>query len=115
MTRELAAWPPAEGGRAPGQHLNRQGFMNILQQAARRLEPFEALDKVAKPWRGRSAARSGRPWCGTCSAAPTWDIPLHPVLTDLPIGAWMMSALLAAADLWSPPASRPPCRQRRRG
>ena len=25
--------------------------------------------------------------------------PLHPVLTDLPIGAWMMSALLAAADL----------------
>src|SRR6201981_4273154 len=23
-TRELAAWPPAEGGRAPGQHLNRE-------------------------------------------------------------------------------------------
>jgi hypothetical protein len=58
MTRELAAWPPAEGGRAPGQHLNRRGFMNTLQQAARRLEPLEALDKVAKPWRGRSAARS---------------------------------------------------------
>jgi hypothetical protein len=35
--------------------------MNILQQAARWLEPLEALDKMAKPWRGRSAARSGRP------------------------------------------------------
>ena len=40
---------------------------------------------------------------------------LHPALTDLPIGAWMMSALLAAADLWSPPPPRPPCRPRRRG
>ena len=40
--------------------------MNILHQAARRLERLEALDKVARP------------------------------LTDLPIGAWAMSALDAA-------------------
>jgi hypothetical protein len=45
--------------------------MNILQQAARRLERLEALDKVAKPLAGAV----GRAWCATCSAAPTWGIP----------------------------------------
>jgi hypothetical protein len=74
--------------------------MNILQQAARRLARLEALDKVAKPLARRSAARCGRRWCATCSAAPTWGIPLH--LTDLPIGAWVMSARS------TPPAARPP-------
>ena len=48
--------------------------MNILQQAARRLERLEALDKVAKPLAGGPAARCGRAWCATCSAAPTWGI-----------------------------------------
>jgi hypothetical protein len=45
--------------------------MNILHQAARRLERLEALDKVAKPLAGAV----GRAWCATCSAAPTWGIP----------------------------------------
>ena len=48
-------------------------------------------------WPGRSAARCGRAWCATCSAAPTWGIPLPPMLTDLPIGAWVTSAPLDAA------------------
>jgi len=64
--------------------------MNILHQAARRLERLEALDKVARP------------------------------LTDLPIGAWAMSALDAAGGpaaegpptFWSPSAWWPPRRPR---
>ena len=43
-------------------------------------------------------ARYDRAWCATCPAAPAWGIPLHPVLTALPMGAWVMSALLDAAD-----------------
>ena len=70
--------------------------MNSLHQAARRLERLEALDNVAKPLAGRSTARCGRAWCATCSAALTWGILLHPMLTDLPIGVWVMSALLDA-------------------
>jgi hypothetical protein len=75
--------------------------MNILQQVARRLERLEALDKVARPLAGAV----GRAWCATCSAAPPGH-PLHPVLTELPIGAWVMSALLDAAG--GPAAEGPP-------
>jgi hypothetical protein len=73
--------------------------MNILQQAARRLERLEALDKVAKPL-ARTVGRAVRPTVVRNLLTGT-DLghPLHPVLTDLPIGAWMMSALLDAADL----------------
>ena len=73
--------------------------MNILQQAARRLERLEALDKVAKPL-ARTVDRAVRPTVVRNLLTGT-DLghPLHPVLTDLPIGAWMMSALLDAADL----------------
>jgi hypothetical protein len=73
--------------------------MNIVQQAARRLERLEALDKVAKPL-ARTVGRAVRPTVVRNRLSGT-DLghPLHPVLTDLPIGAWMMSALLDAADL----------------
>ncbi len=71
--------------------------MNILQQAARRLERLEALDKVAKPLAG-AAGRAVRPRVvrNLLSGADLGD-PLHPMLTDLPIGAWVSSALLDAA------------------
>jgi len=69
--------------------------MNILQQAARRLERHEALDRVAGPLAGAA----GRAWCATCSAAPTSGIPCPPMLTDLPIGAWVMSAPLDAPEV----------------
>ena len=75
--------------------------MNIVQQVARRPERLEALDKVARPLAGAV----GRAWCATCSAAPPGH-PLHPVLTDLPIGAWVMSAPLDAAG--GPAAEGPP-------
>jgi nitrite reductase/ring-hydroxylating ferredoxin subunit len=71
--------------------------MNILQQTVRRLERLEALDKVAKPLAG-AVRRAVRPRAVRNLFSGT-DLghPLHPVLTDLPIGAWVMSALLDAA------------------
>jgi hypothetical protein len=48
--------------------------MNILQQAARRLERLEAQDKVAKPLAGGGRPRGAAARCATCSAAPTWGI-----------------------------------------
>jgi nitrite reductase/ring-hydroxylating ferredoxin subunit/uncharacterized membrane protein len=71
--------------------------MNILQQTARRLERLEALDSLAKPLAG-AVGRAVRPRVVRNLLSGT-DLghPLHPMLTDLPIGAWVMSALLDAA------------------
>ena len=71
--------------------------MNILHQAARRLERLEALDKVARPLAG-AVGRAVRPRVVRNLLSGT-DLghPLHPMLTDLPIGAWVMSALPDAA------------------
>jgi hypothetical protein len=76
--------------------------MNILRQTVRRLERLEALDKVAGPLAG-AVGRAVRPRVVRNLLSGT-DLghPLHPVLTDLPIGAWVMSALLDAAG--GPPA-----------
>ena len=71
--------------------------MNILRQTVRRLERLEALDKVAKPL-AATVHRSVRPRAVRNLLSGTYQGErLHPVLTDLPIGAWMMSALLDAA------------------
>lgn len=68
--------------------------MNILHQAVRRLERLEALDKVAKPLAG-AVGRVVQPRVVRNLLSGT-DLghPLHPMLTDLPVGAWVMSALL---------------------
>lgn len=72
--------------------------MNIVRQTVRRLERIEALDKVAKPL-AAAVSRAVRPRALRNLLSGTYlGHPLHPVLTDLPIGAWMMSALLDAAD-----------------
>ena len=95
--------------------------MNIVQQAAPRLEPLEALDKVAKPLAGGGRPRGAAARGAQPAQRHRPGHPLHPVLTDLPIGAWVMSALLDAAGgpaaegppvCWSPPAWWPPCRPR---
>ena len=71
--------------------------MNIVRQVVRRLEGLEALDRVAGPLAG-AVGRAVRPrlvrnlLSGTCLGHP-----LHPVATDVPIGAWLMAALLDAA------------------
>ena len=71
--------------------------MNILQQAARRPERLEALDKVARPL-ARTVGRAVRPRVvRNLPSGADLGHPLHPVLTDPPTGAWVMSALLDAA------------------
>jgi nitrite reductase/ring-hydroxylating ferredoxin subunit len=70
--------------------------MNILRRTVRRLERFEALDKVAKPLAG-AVGRAVRPRIVRNLLSGTYlGEPQHPVLTDLPIGAWVMSAMLDA-------------------
>ena len=71
--------------------------MKILQQTVRRLERLEALDKVAKPL-AEAVGRAVQPRLVRNLLSGT-DLgePLHPMLTDLPIGAWVMSALLDTA------------------
>ena len=71
--------------------------MNVLHQTVRRLERLEVLDKVAKPL-AETVGCAVRPRVVRNLVSGTnMGHPLHPVLTDLPIGAWMMSALLDAA------------------
>ena len=71
--------------------------MDILNRAVRRLERLEALDKVARPL-ARAVGRAVRPRVVRNLLSGTGlGHPLHPVLTDLPIGAWVMAALLDAA------------------
>ncbi|MDQ3763098.1 MAG: Rieske 2Fe-2S domain-containing protein [Actinomycetota bacterium] len=59
-----------------------------------RIERFAALDKVAKPVRGL-VGRVVRPrWLRNLLSGTNLGHPVHPVLTDVPIGAWSMSTLL---------------------
>ena len=68
-----------------------------MQQVTRRLERIEALDKVAKPLAG-AVGRAVRPrMLRNLFSGTDLGHPLPPVLTDLPIGAWVVSALLDAA------------------
>jgi nitrite reductase/ring-hydroxylating ferredoxin subunit len=71
--------------------------MNILRKTVRRLERLEALDKVARPLT-ETVGRAVRPRMVRNLLSGTYlGEPQHPVLTDLPIGAWVMSALLDTA------------------
>jgi nitrite reductase/ring-hydroxylating ferredoxin subunit len=71
--------------------------MSMLHRTARRLERMEALDNLAKPLAG-AVGRAVRPrLVRNLLSGTNLGHPLHPVLTDLPIGAWGMSALLDAA------------------
>jgi nitrite reductase/ring-hydroxylating ferredoxin subunit/uncharacterized membrane protein len=68
--------------------------MNLLDDAVSRLERLEFLDRVAEPVR-KAAHALVRPRAvrNALSGIPTGH-PLHAVLTDVPIGAWSMAALL---------------------
>ncbi|MGH3979193.1 MAG: Rieske 2Fe-2S domain-containing protein [Pseudonocardiaceae bacterium] len=68
--------------------------MAIAHELARRLEGVSALDKVTKPLTALvGRALRPRPIRNLLSGTNLGH-PLHPMLTDLPIGAWSMSALL---------------------
>ena len=70
--------------------------MSVPQKAAFRLEKAESLDKVAKP--GSSMVeRVVRPaFVRNLLSGKSLGHPLHPALTDVPIGAWSMAGLLDA-------------------
>ena len=71
--------------------------MKQLEDLVARMETWKALDRVAEPL-ARTVGRTVRP-------APVRNVlsgtvighPLHPLLTDVPIGAWTMAAVLDLA------------------
>lgn len=68
--------------------------MSVLHQFARRLERLEVLDGPAKAVAGIVGRAVGpRPVRNTLSGTYLGH-PLHPVITDVPIGAWTMAVLL---------------------
>jgi nitrite reductase/ring-hydroxylating ferredoxin subunit/uncharacterized membrane protein len=77
--------------------------MNLLDDAVSRLERWRFLDAVAEPVRAAThAVVKPRVVRNALSGIPTGH-PLHPVLTDLPIGAWTMASVL---DLLGEPTER---------
>ncbi|KHL04049.1 Rieske (2Fe-2S) protein [Sinomonas humi] len=78
--------------------------MNLLDDAVSRLERWQFLDAIAEPVRKAThAVVKPRLIRNLLSGIPTGH-PLHPVLTDIPIGAWTMASLL---DLRGGKASEP--------
>jgi nitrite reductase/ring-hydroxylating ferredoxin subunit/uncharacterized membrane protein len=70
--------------------------MAVLHTFARRLETWKALDTVAAPV-ARAVGRLVRPRpVRNLLSGTNLGHPLHPPLTDVPIGAWSMSVLLDA-------------------
>ncbi len=76
--------------------------MPVPHQLVRRLERVRVLDTVAKPLMA-VANRAVRPrMVRNVLSGTNLGHPLHPMLTDLPIGAWSMAGLLDAVG--GPPA-----------
>lgn len=70
--------------------------MNVLHDLVRRVERIEALDRLAKPL-VRVVGPMVRPTAVRNLLSGTYvGHPLHPMLTDVPIGAWGMSVVLDA-------------------
>ena len=68
--------------------------MTVLQQLVTRIEDATALDRVSRPL-ADVAGRATRPDLVKNALSGTWfGDRLHPLLTDLPIGAWVMAAAL---------------------
>ena len=68
--------------------------MTFPRVLVHRIEHFTALDKIAKPVRGL-VSKAVRPRVvRNLLSGTNLGHPVHPMLTDVPIGAWSMSALL---------------------
>lgn len=75
--------------------------MPLQQQLVRRIEDLTELDKLSRPL-ADLAGRATRPDTAKNLLSGTWlGHQLHPMLTDLPIGAWVMAAALD----WTAPKS----------
>jgi nitrite reductase/ring-hydroxylating ferredoxin subunit len=68
--------------------------VTIPHELVRRIERFSALDKVAKPVAGFIGKAVQPRQVRNLLSGTRLGHPTHPMLTDLPIGAWSMSALL---------------------
>ena len=64
------------------------------RELVRRIEHFTALDKVAEPVRGLVSKAVQPRLVRNLLSGTNLGHPVHPMLTDVPIGAWSMSALL---------------------
>jgi nitrite reductase/ring-hydroxylating ferredoxin subunit len=63
-------------------------------EMVRRIERFAPLDKVAEPLAGLVGKVVSPRWIRNLLSGTRLGHPAHPMLTDLPIGAWSMSTLL---------------------
>ena len=68
--------------------------MMFAHALVRRIEGFTALDKVAKPVAGLVGKAVQPRAVRNLLSGTRLGHPAHPMLTDLPIGAWSMSAVL---------------------
>jgi nitrite reductase/ring-hydroxylating ferredoxin subunit len=68
--------------------------MAFAHALVRRIEGFTALDKVAKPVAGLVGKAVQPRMVRNLLSGTSLGHPAHPMLTDLPIGAWSMSAVL---------------------
>jgi nitrite reductase/ring-hydroxylating ferredoxin subunit/uncharacterized membrane protein len=68
--------------------------MALLRDLERRIEDMEALDRFGHPLAG-VVGRATRPDALKSALSGTWlGHQLHPMLTDLPIGAWVMGQIV---------------------
>jgi nitrite reductase/ring-hydroxylating ferredoxin subunit/uncharacterized membrane protein len=68
--------------------------MGFPHELVRRIERFTVLDKVARPLAGLVGKAVQPRRIRNVLSGTRLGHPLHPMLTDLPIGAWSMSAVL---------------------
>ena len=68
--------------------------MKLLDDTLTRLERWRALDAVAEPVKAVTRAAVKPRLVRDLLSGTGLGHPLHPVLTDLPIGAWSMAAVL---------------------
>ncbi len=68
--------------------------MVVPEQIIQRLEGNESLDRLARPL-SKAASRLTQPTVVKNALSGTWlGHPLHPMLTDVPIGSWVAAAAL---------------------
>src|SRR5262249_29999542 len=68
--------------------------MALPHELVRRIERFGVLDKLADPVAGVVGRLVQPTWVRNLLSGTRLGHPAHPMLTDVPIGAWTMSALL---------------------
>jgi hypothetical protein len=79
--------------------------MNVLHRLLGEIERLEKLDDVASPL-ARLAGQAFRPRViRNLLSGTAVGHPVHPVLTDVPIGAWSMAVLLDAAGKRAEPGA----------